>query len=249
VPAMPRVELVSSGTSRHGRRFEPVQELELHQSVVEVADAVSDRSEAVLIAEPPGPFGVPDFVLLREFDRVKLQARVASRIAPLLNEVDAGIVAAATAVRSISITRLAAKTGWSESTVLRRVPDLVKLGALREPRPGMYVKASELQPVGHSIAIEAKLKDWRKALRQARSYAYWCDNYVLVLGPLGPAVVDEVSKRVRADRGGLVVAGDWIVRPRPRSVPAGRQFWGSEYLVASLFDYQPSASPKRRSPR
>lgn len=249
MPRASTIEIVQSGTSRSGRRFEPIQERSLHNAVEQVAKTVSADTDAVLIAEPPGPFGVPDFVLLREFDRVGLNARVSSRIAPLLNEVDAGIISAATVVKSAPAGRLAEKTGWTESTVRRRLPALLKTGALIEPRPGRYLRAVDLQPVGHSIAIEAKLKDWRKALRQARSYAYWCDNYVLVLGEIGSSVVDELSRQVRADRGGLVVAGDWIVRPRSRSVPAARQLWGSEYLVASLLDYQPSSAPKRRRPR
>jgi hypothetical protein len=89
-------------------------------------------------------------------------------------------------------------------------------------------------PVGRLYAIETKVRDWRRALRQARTYGLWCDSYVIVMGAMSAASIESAASHVSADRGGLMVEGRWIVRPRIRQQTAAQRLWGSEHFVAAL---------------
>ena len=57
----------------------------------------------------------------------------------------------------------------------RRLPSVVRNGALREVAPERYVRPAALQPVGAIFAVETKLNDWRRALAQCRTYHTWAD--------------------------------------------------------------------------
>jgi hypothetical protein len=199
----------------------------------------------LVVKELVGPIGIPDLTALvgKQDD---LEARLALEVPPLLNEVDAAVAAVAHVKAARTPSALAAALAWPEQTVRRRLPGLVKVGALHQAGPNSYIRPSELKPLGQLLAVEAKVRDWRAALRQARTYTVWADNYVTVMGALSVRVVDQMAAEVRADKGGLVVDGKWEVRPRNRKLRPQRRLWASEHLVAGLVGddrYQPSATP------
>ena len=196
----------------------------------------------LLIEEMTGPLGIPDLTAVVG-DPNLLAGRLASGIPPLLNEIDAGIVAALNPRRGSSSDQVAARLGWSEPTVRRRTARLHTIGAVARTPSGNLVRHPAIQPVGRLYAIEAKLREWRRALRQARSYGAWADSYVLVMGPLGSAPLAELTASVQRDRAGLMVDGRRICTPRLHPLPNARRLWAAEHVVAAMSGYHPSDLP------
>ncbi len=233
-------DITATKRPRPGRRFEPVAERDLESSALLAVQALPGaRAGLMLIQEVAGPFGVADFVaVVGSNDR--LRERVALGVPPLLNEIDAGIVAAASPKRGRNVASIAERLGWPLSTVERRLPALLKSGAVRELRPGRFVRPEPLVPIGRLYAVETKIRDWRRALKQARTYRLWCDNYVIVMPALSTSSLVEAHAAVDEDDGGLFVAERWLRRPRLRRSDPARRLWGSEYIVAAV---QGSALP------
>ena len=140
---------------------------------------------------------------------------------------------------------LAKALGWPLGTIMRRLPGLIRSGALTEVRSDRYVRPAALRPLGRLYAIEAKVRDRGAAVQQARTYAAWADSYVLVMGALGPRPLQLLLDEVELDRGGLVVDGRWLRRPVARSLDPARRFWSAEHFVAAVRagGYQPSVAP------
>ena len=226
--------VIESARPRAGRRFEPIHELELEADALEAARALPGAHRGLLVLrEMAGPFGVPD--LLAVVGRQDLlERRRTLPVPPLLNQVDAGVVAAAAPRARRSPEALARRVGWPVDTVRRRLPELVRSGALIQVGQNSFVRPAALRPVGRLYAIETKVKNWRRALRQARAYSLWCDSYVIVMPSLGSGSLAQVVDAVVSDGGGLMVAGRWVHRPRVGKRTAAQRLWGSEHLLAAM---------------
>lgn len=245
---MSEIDVWESSRRRAGRRFEPTHELALHDLAIELAASLRGASRGlVLLRELAGPIGIPDLTALVG-DPGPLEARLVLDVPPLLNEIDAAIASVAHAHAPRSAAALARALGWPEETIMRRVPGLLRSGALADAGDHTYVRPDGLRPIGQVVAIEAKVKDSRGALAQARAYSVWADNYLIVMGRLSPPTIARLAAEVRQDSGGLVVDGRWVVRPRKRAVSRQRKMWASEHVVAGLVGtetggYHPSATP------
>lgn len=233
-----------SSRPRAGRRFQPSHELALLGPAVEACGALPGAHRGLtVIREMAGPFGIPDFTALVGPPSL-LAARIALDIPPLLHQLDAGVVAVTHPRQGRSVTALARLLGWPEETVQRRIGDLVRQGALHEARPGRFVRPPELGPLGRLYAVEAKVREWGRAVRQGRTYSVWADTYVLVMGPLAERALQPLLKQVANDRAGLVVQGRWLARPAIHPLPAAQRLWAAEHVVAALRSgYQPSVAP------
>ena len=231
-----REVLVHAGRPRAGRRFEPVHEAGLLTDATAAAQSLPGAHRGLrVILESAGPFGVPD-VLAVVGPLNLLEDRLALDVPPLLNQVDAGVVAAAAPKAPRSVETLARRVGWPVETVSRRMPGLIRSEALMRSGPRSFVRPAALRPVGRLYALETKVKDWRKALRQARAYSAWCDGYVIVMPALGPGSLAGVVEGVSGDGGGLMVAGKWVRRPRLATRSAAQRLWGSEHVIAAFSD-------------
>lgn len=225
---------IDPGRLRPGRRFEAVEELELEPSAVFAARGLPHAHAGIqVIRELAGPIGVPDYVAVVGPPE-RLTWRLRSSVPPLLNQIDAGIVAVASTGRPHTAQHLARRLGWSLETVARRLPLLVRSGALLEDPPGRYIAHADVQPIGRLYALEAKIRDWRRAVRQARKYRLWCDNYIIVMGSLSTSTLANAQAIVSEDGGGLVVGMQWVTRPGRSRLSAARRLWGSEHVVAAL---------------
>jgi hypothetical protein len=229
---------------RAGRRFEPTHELALHDGALFACRSLPGAHQGVVvIREMVGPIGIPDLTALVGKPAV-LQQRLDLPVPPLLNRLDAAIVAVAAPRLSRDLSAIAASLGWPVTTIERRVPALLDVGALRETRPGRYVRPSALQPTGRLYAIEAKVRDRSAAVQQGRSYSVWADSYVIVIGALGARPLDALMADVSADSAGLLVDGRWLSRPVIRSLGVARRMWAAEHVVAALRGrHQPSVAP------
>lgn len=229
---MARVRVKETKRPRAGRRFAPIAEKELRSDALRAVRGLPGAYRGFSVfAEVAGPYGIPDFLAVIG-DPLVLESRVALGVSPLLNEIDAGIVAHATARLGRTTTGFAERLGWSVETIDRRLPGLLRSGALLDVG-GRYVRPAALVPIGRLYAIETKVRDFRRALRQARRYALWCDNYVIVMPSLSETSLTAAVDAVARDRGGLVVAGKWVQRPSARRLSRGPKLWGSEHLVAA----------------
>jgi hypothetical protein len=226
--------VIQTARPRAGRRFEPSHELELEVDALQAAQALPGAHRGLLVLqEMAGPFGVPDLLAVVGRPDV-LEARRALAVPPLLNQVDAGVVAAAAPRAPRTPETLARRVGWPVETVRRRLPELLRSGALLRSGGDSYVRPAALHPVGRLFAIETKVKDWRRAIRQARTYSLWCDSYVVVMASLGAGSLGEVREAIGADGGGLMVARRWVQRPRPGKRSPRQRLWGSEHLLAAM---------------
>jgi hypothetical protein len=225
---------VFAGRPRAGRRFEPVRELELSHDTLRAAQTLPGAHRGVrILLETAGPFGIPD-VLAVVGPLNALDERLALKVPPLLNQVDAGVVAAAAPSAPRALPTLARRVGWPEDTVARRLPHLLRTGALLRTSRDSYVRPAALRPVGRLYAIEGKVKDWKRAVRQARTYSVWSDGYVIVMPELGSGSFSGLLEAVSADRGGLMINGKWVRRPQLAHRPQAQRLWGSEHAIAAF---------------
>jgi hypothetical protein len=223
----------SSKRPRPGQRFEPVQERFLRTDALDAIGALPHAHRGLSIwREVAGPYGIPDFLAVVG-DPQKLADRSSLPVPPLLNEIDAGIVANAPLRSGLDAQGFAERLEWSPASIERRLPRLARIGALAE-RGDRFVRPKGLNPIGRVYAIETKVKDWRRALKQARTYGLWCDNYVVVMSAISEGSLSEASANVAQDGGGLYVAGRWVLRPRAQNLNAARRLWGSEHVLAAI---------------
>jgi hypothetical protein len=233
---MPETPLtLHAGRPRPGKRFEPIHEMGLSDDALEAARTLPGARRGVrVILETAGPFGIPDLLAVVGPGNL-LDDRLALDVPPLLNQVDAGVVSAAAAHAPRTVVTLARRVGWPVETVSRRLPYLLKARALVRVGDETYVRPEYLFPVGRLYAIESKVKDWRRALRQARTYSVWCDSYVIVMPRLGAGSLPGVVEEVSADGGGLMLGGMWVRRPRLSRRSAAQRLWGSEHAIAAFY--------------
>ena len=245
---MPAVDLVEATFLRSGRRFEPVHELELHAGLISAASALPGASAGVLlISEMRGPIGIPDFTAIVG-GKTQLMNRRATGIAPILSPLDASIVVRLHLNRPRKLSSIAADVSMSEGATSARLRTLLRSGAVCEPSPGRFTRNSALSPGGTLYAIEAKVRDWKKAAQQSRRYRVWTNNYVLALGPLSEPAQRQAMGEVAQDFAGLVVNGKWLRKPTPKPVGALNRFLAFEYVAAALFQDQPSSDMNWSSP-
>ncbi len=230
---MANLRIKDSKRPRPGRRFLPIEELQLEPDALgAIRGLPGAHREVAVFRELAGPFGIPDFVAIVG-PKDALRERLSLKVPPVLNEIDAAIIAHVSPKAGKTTERIAERLGWPSSTIQRRVQGLLRIGALQDIGDRRYIRPSALSTVGRLYAIETKVRNFRRALRQARTYALWCDNYVIVMPQLSEASLLSAGEAVKADRGGLVVAGKWVQRIRATDLSAARRLWGSEHVVAA----------------
>lgn len=236
----PRVVVKQAIRQNGGRRFEAERELSLEAAAREAFRLFPGSDEGLLVRqEAAGPFGIPDFVCLAG-DLEMWRRRRRLRVPPVLNPVDASIVAHASDTRAYGTRTLAKFAHLSEATVQRRMPHLLKTRALLQYSAGTVVRPYPLRPLGRLFAVEMKVKDWQKALRQCRRYLLWTEAYFLVMESIPDVRVDHLRKEVSGDRGGLMIGGEVLLVPRIRNLPKSRKMLASEYFYASTLAHHPS---------
>jgi len=224
---------IANSNPRAGRRFEPVQELELHGDAMLAARGLPGANRGLIVVpEFAGPIGIPDFTAyVGDVERLRRRHRL--DVPPVLNELDAGVVASAHRRRPLGAEELASAQGWPSSAISERMRGLVRGGALIRVGEDRYVRPDAMEPGGRFYAIEAKVNDWRAALRQVRTYRIWADSYVLIMGQISLRAEEALESEVRHDRGGLMIAGRWVVRPRLGQTAERRRLQAWESFAAA----------------
>ncbi len=227
------VAVVASSRVPPGRRFEPRQEAELHTHMYELAQRFGDhQSDLIAIPEFPGPFGVADLaVMATSWNR--LCERIEADISPITHELDAAIVANLNPKRARTQGELATALFLSENALNRRLTHLQRAGAVHRSRTGRFTRHEALMPLGRVYAIESKVRAWRRALDQARTYALWSDRSIAMLGML-PTDPSVAIKEAQCAGLGLAIESTWLVQPRATQQSPARRMWTSELFFAAL---------------
>jgi hypothetical protein len=225
-----------------GRQFVAEAERSLYPFALEAAHGLPGATEGVLLLpEMVGPIGVPDFVALIG-GRAELEARLESGIPPVTSRIDIAILSAVSSRRPTRLAALESALGMPSKYLASRVRQLVSIGTLHTLPTGSVQRERMIEPAGSVVAIETKLRDWRRAVHQARRYRTWAENYVVVLGSVASGGLEGARQMVSEDRGGLYFEGQWLCRPRRRPTSWAARFNASEAIVAAMKNYQPSSS-------
>lgn len=231
-----------SMNSSTGVRFTPTKEALLDPALRTLAKSLPRANKGVaMMAEVPGPVGIPDLVALPAPGK-DLTARLNSGIPPILHQSSIQVISALKIRQGISVSGLALKLEKTERSVSTTLRDLIRTKAARMDA-GLAYRAPELIPVGRIYALEAKVDDWRKGVRQAFRYRAWCDASALVIGrmPKDPEPLMKAAERLNL---GLACEDKWIIRPRISQNSSLNRLWGSEHFVAALgFNPTKSSQP------
>lgn len=225
------VHVLESPIRRHGRPFEPLHEVELRDDLIRVSRTLAQSSGlGFVILEMPGPMGVPDALVMRASPRA-LQARLDADVEPILDQYACELL---TMLRQVRGDTHSAQTclGWTDYTMRSALARLRSAGAVVLTVRGRVHPKPGLQPIGKSIAVEAKVRDWKRALGQGRVYASWADSYQLLLGHVADSAVLALASMVAGDQAGLVIGQKWVVRPK---LPSGTgSLVASEHFLAAF---------------
>lgn len=234
------VTVISPLSSLGGKRFEPQAELILHDLAEPAAATLpGGKEEVLLIPEMPGPLGLPDFIALVG-GHDWMHNRRAAGVQPILAEADCLVLSTLHSGQALSSTTVARRIGWSLSAIQPALVRLERAGALQTTARGTHRINPALVPIGTIFALEAKVKDWQKAVLQGRAYRTWANNYVVLLGEVGRVAERRAAERVAEDGAGLYSASGWIVRPRTRRPSPSKRLRGFEYLYAAIASSTPA---------
>lgn len=234
VSSTPVVELQASLRPPVGRPFTPGAEAELLQDLLQLSATIrATTGHVVAIPELVGPFGVADLVAVVDSTGA-LNKRLIASVPALLHSNDAEIVSVMSPRFGRATEEIAEALLWTDlSIVERRLPRLIKVGAVNRQPGGRYVRHPSLVPVGRLHAFEAKVRNWRAGVDQARTYALWADSATLGMAIL-PQRRDEVRRELQRWSLGLAQRRQWLVRPVLRRHKEARRLWASEHVVAAL---------------
>jgi len=180
-------------------RYESEMIPALRSALPEVAFGHRFRSEVEVFTEVPAVHGRPDVVGVR-FDAAALHVRMLAGVVPLSG--DAEVRAVHTLGRGgAEIGEIAARISMSRDYVRRAVvPLLSDLGWIVRDADRV-VRRPEAQWAGRRIVtVEAKLRDWRRALAQARRQKHSADAAYIALDALSSARLAPYAQQI-ADGG------------------------------------------------
>lgn len=201
----PRCRVIGTGTVR------PVpfdRELDMHGPIADIAADLTaglpgHRSgSAHVLFEVPAGAGIPD-VLRVAFDPAQVQLRTELGLAPVIDLTAVRVLVAASKGPALlaAVARGAGVTGAH----LRRtvIPQLVEAGWL-EPLTGRGERALVTPRVRHRslvrsvVTVEAKRRDWRAAITQARRHQACADRAYIAIDAATPGPLlgfaDELSR-------------------------------------------------------
>lgn len=230
---MSRVRFVAAGSSRGGRRFQPVDELTLHELIEAVASTLPGAGDVLVVPEMPSPLGLPDFVAVVGAEPW-LQKRIAADVTPILSEIECVVLSALSSARPLAIGTLERRIGWTPKDTASVLNRLAKAGAINFTPSGAVIADPAMRPTGRVFALEAKLKEWQRGIQQGRTYRTWANNYVIVLGDVGVVAESRAMTRISEDGGGLYNRSGWLVKPQPRHPSPARRLQGYEHLFAAI---------------
>lgn len=228
-------------TSSNGVPFTPTKEAVLDPALRSLARALPRSNPGVvMMAEVPGPVGVPDLIALPGSGD-GLRKRLESKIRPVLRRADVELLAALKVRQGVTVETLRARVVGGNRAFNQSLRELTKDGAVIIDGRLIY-RAESMAPVGHIYALEAKVDDWKKGVRQAFRYRSWCSASALVLSRM-PKDREPLLSAARRLQIGLAWEDRWLIRPRVVKLDPVQHLLGSEHFVAAL-GFTPTRYPQ-----
>lgn len=201
------------------------------------ADSVFRANDATVhtFREVPAVRGVPDLTAVR-FNPEALRARVESGVRPLTTDVEVRAVIALRR-RRLSIADLANHLGLSRDYTRRTVVPLLDDLGWVAPVDGLFALREGAVPVGRRVVtVEAKLKDWIRALDQARHQQFSADAAYIALDAANARGALEQLSAI-SERGVGVIVVDATTRrhmiaARPRKTLNSERTRVGRFLIA-----------------
>lgn len=182
---------VTTTLLRHRTTTAGPEEQMVISALASLRDAFGSR--CVLMRELQMPTGVPDAVaVLMRHAEVPLEAarlNVGSSDLRLLHHL--------ATVKQSTVTDIEAALRWNAADLRRMIRTLADAGMLRETRGA--VRVHRLTDIFHArkiIAVEAKMKDWQRAIMQAVANTWFASHSYILLPerPLSDSL-NEAAKR------------------------------------------------------
>lgn len=182
-----------------------------------------------VLREYEGGFGIPDLLLYslpkaRQVKDVESLARINPRLAPLLSK--------ANSKQINTLEALSQTTGATPDSARRIFIELSKIGRIKMKRTSKHsfqIDPIQTPPFKEVVAIEAKLRDWRRALVQAYRYIQFSnESWVLIDHSTSLAALKQ-RKQFEAYGVGLAsftTSGDLYIH-----VPAMYRTWSNSALA------------------
>lgn len=171
-----------------------------------------------VFTEVPAAHGRPDLVGVR-FDASALVTRVAAGVLPLSGDAEVRAVHALGS-RGVDVGELSSRIGMSRGYVSRAVvPLLSDLGWVTRDGDVVVRRAEACWAARRVVTVEAKLKDWRRALAQARRQMRSADAAYIALDAQSGARLRPYLGQIAASAVGVLSVHpssgrvDVLVRP------------------------------------
>ena len=185
-----------------------------------------------LLCEIDAGVGVADLILV-ESQRarqaeLRLLRRVPLRLAPLL--------APDVASRLTSVSAFRQATGMSRPSALRIVSALVALRLADREGERLQLRAVHSPPFDHVVAIEAKLRDWKRAITQAYRNRQFASQSWVVLDAYYAVSDTAVESFARAQVGLATCssAGELRIHVQAETLPpsSSQRNWTAQAVIA-----------------
>ena len=230
------------------RASEPMAQFRYESDMIDVLSAALPKltfgrltaTDAQVFSEVPAVFGVPDLTAIR-FDWDAVNARTRAGIRPLTTDAEVRVVLALGS-KSLTSAELADRSGYSADYVRRTVlPLLLDSGWVIHGDKGQLIRAAGAVWVSKRIVtVEAKLRDWSRALAQARRQRLSADAAFIALQMPAPKSITESLDRIA--EGGIGVIGvdpdshRARVLARPKAFPKTRSLLGRMLIAERCLD-------------
>lgn len=191
------------------------------------------------VAEHEAGFGRPDLLLYsypkKASPDIEALASINPRLAPLLSLMASRSV--------VSLSDLATISGTSLNSARRIAQELTDIGHLtknKAPKRELQIRPIAAPPFSQVVAIEAKLRDWRRALVQAYRYLQFSNESWVVLDHRQISSALKMSELFRSSgiglasfstEGNLYVHVSAVNRPYDGSALA----WRTQAILARHF--------------
>jgi len=142
----------------------------------EIGKAFSRESIAIFEEVSLG-YGIADLVICD----LDIENNTIDRDYEILSSFDINIYTIVKKLISVNFQTISNKTRSSKKAITTSINRLIQRGLIQQKDDVITIKREYILPFSNSYAIEAKLKDWKRALQQAHRYKWFAEYSYVVL--------------------------------------------------------------------
>lgn len=185
-----------------------------------------------LLREIDAGVGVADLILVETQRTTRSELRLMKRVPPRL----APLLSPTVADQLTSLSTLMEATGTSRASALRLVSTLIALRLVRRAGETLYFRSVQSPPFEHVVAIEAKLRDWKRALTQAYRNRQFASQSWVVLDGYYSVSDTAIDSFIRAQVGLATCssAGELKIHVHAETLPPSnlQKCWTAQAVIA-----------------